>query len=254
MTTWPLELQQRREWCWNYGVQHRETLLREYMARKGLTTRPFLVDVIDELIEEIQGARLTEGVLPLDRFAQTERRNGRIVVTINSRISAIPGVRDAEGVAYVGKWHESIHIPRDFATSPALAPWQQPLRSAEGLDDRQTIVCRSTKLGATRRERDREFIAETAALAAAISGRDLERSPDYQQFRARAADGGDIGPIAWKLLRGAAQFIGVNRTALKKYLEQRGHIQVDMRDGRERLIAAPQRIVMPGKVGWRCLD
>jgi hypothetical protein len=254
MTAWALELQQRREWCWNYGVQHREALLREYIARRGLTKRPFLAAVIDELIEDIQGARLTEAVLPLDRFAQTECRNGRIVVTINSRIPEIPGVLDVEGVAYVAKWHESIHIPRDFAPSPSLAPWQHPLMSAAGRDNSQTIVCRSTKLGATRRERDREFIAETAALAAAICGHDLEYSTDYQKFRWRAADGGDIGPIAWKLLAGAAEFIGVNRTVLVKYLELRGFVRVELYQGRRRLIAAPQRIVKPGKVEWRCLD
>jgi len=71
-------------------------------------------DVIDDLIEDVQGARLLEDVLPLDRFAQAEIVDNRVVVTINKRVMDMPGVKNVTGVALVSKCHESIHIARDF--------------------------------------------------------------------------------------------------------------------------------------------
>ncbi|MDP6495960.1 MAG: hypothetical protein QGI09_11220, partial [Dehalococcoidia bacterium] len=99
--------------CWDLGVRHRETLLQVYMERNRLKHRPFLKNVIDDLLEDVQGVRLREEVLPLDTYARTEFVAGRVEVSINSRISEIPGVKDSRGVAHVAKWHESIHVEHD---------------------------------------------------------------------------------------------------------------------------------------------
>lgn len=253
MMSWEQDLQQRREWCWNYGVHHRERLVETYMAQRGLKKRPFLADIIDELIEDIQEARLVEAVLPLDRFAQTERCGGRVVVTINSRIDQIPGVKDAAGVAYEAKWHESLHIDRDMGRPAPPAPWLKA-PSGAALQPVATVVCRSMGRKGTLAEREREFIAETAGLAASIAGADLERCSSFREFQCRTADGGDLGWIGWELMRRTAMFLGVNRSALVKYLQQRGLIRIVERDGARRLIASPQRVQGPGGFEWARLD
>lgn len=99
----------------------------EYLDKHELKERPFLKDVIDEIVEDIQHARLREAVLRLDTFGQTQMVNGRIEVTINSRIAEMPGVKDAAGVAYVSKWHESWHVEHDIEAGTAEAHRLQPL-------------------------------------------------------------------------------------------------------------------------------
>lgn len=249
-----MNLRLRREWCWSYGVAHRESLLHAYMTERGITKRPFLSDVVDALIEEVQGARLVEGILPLDRFAQTESRSGRPLVTINTRIAQIPGVKDVDGVAYAAKWHESIHIPRDIACTAQPAPWQTPHHREAAEPAAPLVVCRATTRGGTAEERDREFIAETAGLAAAIAGADLARCVQFRDFQARFATGGDTGWVGWTLLRDVAAFLGVNRTALCTYLGQRGFITIVRKGDRQQLIAAPQGIQQSGGIVWRSLD
>jgi hypothetical protein len=69
--------------CWSLGVRHRERLLQQYLQGHRLRTRPLLREVVDDLIEEVQQARLRVDVLPLDRFAQTERVGDRIEVTMD---------------------------------------------------------------------------------------------------------------------------------------------------------------------------
>jgi hypothetical protein len=68
------------------------------MARYGLANRPLLKDIVDDLIEGIQGARLRQGVLPLDRFGQTENLGGKLEVTINSRIPEMILAKDVAGI------------------------------------------------------------------------------------------------------------------------------------------------------------
>ena len=61
-------IETKRQRAWGLGIQHRENLLHRFMTGPGLRERPFLKDVIDEIIEEVQGARLLQEVLSLDRF------------------------------------------------------------------------------------------------------------------------------------------------------------------------------------------
>jgi hypothetical protein len=243
MTTGRLSLQAKRQWCLDYGVQHREHLMQIYMDRKGLTKRPMVNDVIDEMIEEIQGASLRSEALPLDRFAQTQNRKGRTIVTISNRIHQIPGVIDVDGVATVAKHHESIHVGRDMHPGALAAPWQV-LRRGVGHSpvDEGTVVCRAQRLGQTTEERDREFIAELAGLASSIAGADLERCPLWREFQSIAADGRELKPHTIGLLRKTAAYIGVNRSALRKYLELRGLLRVEVRDGVRRVVIAPQHL------------
>ena len=237
-------LETRRANCWAEGVQHRERLLREYMVANGLRERTFLKDVIDDLIREVQGARLRSEVLPLDRVAQTEVVGGRVEVSINSRIAEIPGVKDAAGVAYVAKWHESMHVAQ--ASGSDADELQSPLPGLE-VEIPRLIYCRGIK-ALQPGSAAREFVAENAALAAAIAGPDLARSSAFLRFESLAAAGGDLGPFGWRLLYEAAEDIGANISALTRYLQQRGVVRIEEEGGRRRLIAAPQLF---GRLDWR---
>ena len=64
-------IERKRAEAWNLGIAHRESLVNQYMTKHALRERPFLKDVVGALIEEVQGARLLEEVLPLDTFGQT---------------------------------------------------------------------------------------------------------------------------------------------------------------------------------------
>jgi hypothetical protein len=223
-----------RDDAWAFGIAHRERLVRRYIETRGLDTRPFLKDIVDELIEEIQEARLIEGVLPLDRFAQTERDRGRVVVTVNSRIAEIPGVKDAAGVAYAAKWHESIHVDQHMTPAPDDRDGQQ-LPLFGDTPDHRLIVCRA--VGRGRRLPPIEVFAETAGLAAAIAEADLLRCSHFLRFRALAEQGGDLGGRGWQFLYRCAEAIGVNISALVRYFEQRGLCRVERSGGKARLIA-----------------
>lgn len=232
-------LEAKRAECWTLGVQQREALLRQYMAVNRMQERPFLKDVIDDLIEEVQGARLRYEVLPLNTFAQTELANGRIEVSINSRIGEMPGVKDAIGVANVAKWHESIHVARDVEGGISNAQDLQVALPGFGAQRPSLIVCR-TQGAAESKVPEREFVAENAALAAAIAGPDLMRCPAFQQFQRLAAGGGDLGTTAWRPLYDTAEAIGVNISALARYFQQRRVFRIVAQDGKQRIVAAPQ--------------
>lgn len=242
MTVRGRSIEQRRAMCWPMGIQHREMLLRAHMDRNGLSERPFLKDVVDDIIEEVQHARLLQGVLPLDTFGQTTVVGGRIEVTINSRIAEMPGVKDAAGVAYVSKWHESWHVEHDMEAGVAEAQRMQQL--LPGLDAvmPKLIVCRSTR-PLEPIDIQREFVAENAALAAAIAGPDLARCSEFLRFRRLAPDGGKLQSSAWQLLYKTAEVIGVNITALVRYCQQRGLFYVVQYEG---IIANPSL----GAVDW----
>ena len=206
------------------------------MAESRVTERPFLKEIIDDFIEEPQGARVLEGVLPRDTFGQTEAVKGKIEVTINNRFAEMSNVKDAYGVAYMTKWHESIHIEHDI--SPGISegePRQLGLPGIEG-DIPRLIVCRGVKSG-DREIAEREFIAENAAIAAAIAGPDLLRCEGFLEFRRLAAQGGDLGSYGWKLLYRTSEAIGVNITAVVRYFTHLGFIWVEDPNGRKRLIA-----------------
>jgi hypothetical protein len=46
-------LERKRSEAWDMGIAHRESLVSQHMTKHGLQERPFLKDVIDELIEEV---------------------------------------------------------------------------------------------------------------------------------------------------------------------------------------------------------
>jgi hypothetical protein len=234
---------ERFEEAWRFGTDHREALVGRLMARSGRRERPLLKEIIDEVIEEEQGARLLKQVLPLDTYAQTELVGGRAVVTVNSRIPEMPGVKDAAGARHVALWHESVHIPRDILPAAQAAAGAQATLPGFEVDVPRVVVCKTRKpLGPA--ERAREFFAENAAQAAAIAAADLQRCGAYAEYQRRLARGGDLGRYGWALLYGIAAFIGVNITALCGYFEQRGLHRVEEVHGRRRLVASPQLI------GW----
>lgn len=263
MAPWYPSLETKRAACWTLGIQHREALVSQHMEVRGLRARPFLKDVLDDLIGECQGARLVEGPLPLDTYAQTESEDGRVLVTINSRIPEMDGVKDVAGVVFVTKCHESIHIP---AVTPAADEAGQLQGAFPGFVAQvpRLIVCRrSGAIGhveagqpsvrelrfgqpppGVRRvdpvEAEREFMAENAGLAMAIAGPDLVRCPSFLEFRNRAMVGGDLGSAGWRLLYQTAESIGVNTSALVRYFGYRGLVQVVEDSERRRLVAAPQ--------------
>ncbi|MBI2855093.1 MAG: hypothetical protein HYX87_09285 [Chloroflexi bacterium] len=227
----------KRRDSWLLGIQHREALLGEYMIRTGMRERPLLKDVVDDLLTEIQGVRLREEVLPLDTYAQSEMVDGRIEVSINKRIGAMPGVKDAAGIAHVAKWHESIHGERDMRHNVKVSSNNQLAFPDIGADTPRLIVCRRTGTGEYEKGNEREFIAETAALAAAIAPVDLARSGAFAEFQALAVRGGDVTTPGWSLLYDTAAFIGVNISALVKFLAYRGVIQIVKEGGKSRIIA-----------------
>lgn len=151
----------------------------------------------------------------------------------------MPGVKDAIGVANVAKWHESIHVARDVDVGASNARDHQV--ALPGFDARppSLIVCRTRGPSASRVP-EYEFTAENAALAAAIAGADLVRCGAFRRFQHLAEAGGDLGTTAWRPLYETAQVIGVNITALVRYLEQRGLFRVVEQGGKRRIIADPQ--------------
>lgn len=68
------------------------------------------------------------------------------------------------------------------------------------------IVCRN--IGSTNSNvAEREFIAENAAVAAAISEADLNRCGAFQEFHLRVKQGGEFGDTTWGFLYQTAQDI-----------------------------------------------
>jgi hypothetical protein len=239
-------IEQRRAEAWALGIEHREYLVARYLAENGLRERPLLHEIIDDLIEEVQQARLREDVPLLDRFAQSEVVDGRVEVTINSRIGEMSNVKYVDGIIYVAKWHESIHVARDMDVGESERRRLQPFLPGLDAGYPRQIACRWAD-GRRRPLPAIEFIAENAAVAVAIAGSDLARCPSFDEFRRLAVRGGDMRGRGWHLLYETAAFIGVNPTVLVRYLEQRGVVRVEVEDERRRLIAAPQ---FEGGMAW----
>ena len=109
-------LQRRRELAWEHGRQLRNRLLSEYSKTYTTCRVPPPAKIIDELLTDFVGAELRYDPLPSNVFAQTEwvSSSGRPRVTVNSMTADIDGVRDAEGVQNVAKWHETLHVVDDL--------------------------------------------------------------------------------------------------------------------------------------------
>ncbi|MDP8921558.1 MAG: hypothetical protein M3O34_01620 [Chloroflexota bacterium] len=184
------------------------------MAMDGLRERPLIKHVIEDLVQDVQGARLREDVLPLDRFAQSEVINGRAVVTINTRIAEMARVKDPAGVRIVAIGHEAVHVDQHLNPSPSSSVAEQLVLPELDLEVPQVIMCRSAGGAGRAGQPAQEFLAENAALAMTIALPDLQRCAAFAAFQRLAGDGGDLGGAGWQLLYQVAEFVGVNITAL----------------------------------------
>ncbi len=204
----------RRNEAYRLGVGLRERLLADFMAMDGLRERPLIKHVIEDLVQDVQGARLREDVLPLDRFAQSEVINGRAVVTINTRIAEMARVKDPAGVRIVAIGHEAVHVDQHLNPSPSSSVAEQLVLPELDLEVPQVIMCRSAGGAGRAGQPAQEFLAENAALAMTIALPDLQRCAAFAAFQRLAGDGGDLGGAGWQLLYQVAEFVGVNITAL----------------------------------------
>src|SRR3990172_370466 len=171
-------LQRLRQEGWALGRDLGDRLLREYQETYGLEILPPPAIIIDELLTDFLGAKLRYDPIPMGPFAQTQWLEGQPVVTINTLTRDMEGVKDAEGVENVGKWHEGIHVVRDMGT---LRPG--PQATLPGFDVPATLVCfrKPEPTPRTPTAISREYWAEEAGRAAAVSYAALARS---QAFRA----------------------------------------------------------------------
>ncbi len=215
-------LQSRREAAWAFGREHCDRLLQQYGQRYGGVDAPPAM-LIHELMPEFLGAKLEYHPLPLDRFAETRVIDGEVRVTVNSELRQIDGVKDAEGVENVAMWHEAIHVIRDIDSLIRPATQQLP-----GFEEPPAIVCyRAAGVTVpTSGAVEREFWAEEAGRAAAVSVDALRRTEPFREL----IDLGrrTVGPIrsGWPLLYRSAHEISVNISALTKQLSLEGMIVI----------------------------
>ena len=145
--------------------------------------------IADQLLTDFLGANLRFDPLPLNIYAQTEWKDDRPVVTVNSFTGQIPGVKDVEGIQNVAMLHEAVHVERDISelksgpqlTLPDFGPptkivchrdfrnWRRPGERFSSSGDIPESM--------------REFFAEEAGRAAAVSYQQaLSRSEAFQGF------------------------------------------------------------------------
>jgi hypothetical protein len=228
-------LNQRRREAWAYGRELRDGLLAEYQRKYGLQSPPPPALIIDELLTDSLNVDLRFDPLPTDVYAQTEWINGRAVVTVNTLSGHIPGVKDAAGVDNVGKWHEAIHIVRDLHVVRTV-----PAPMLPGFEAPPTVTChRGLRRSLTPECIAREFWAEEAGRAAAVSFVALAQSQSFQELCEIASRVAGPVPGGFPLLYEAAKDIGVNITALVKQLTLEGRIEVRQESGRRTVCVQP---------------
>lgn len=220
----------RRKEAWAQGRALSDRLVGEYCQRYDLKTPPPPASIIDELLTEHLLVRLAFDSLPLDRFAETSMRDGEIWVTINSETASIDGVRDAQGVQNVAKWHEAIHV---VDHSGVLRDMSSQL-TLDGMSAGPPIVCyRSGGLRAndqSQDERAREIWAEEAGRAAAVSIAALKRTAPFQELMELGRRSRGAVRAGWPLLYRSAEAISVNPSALVKQLSLEGLIAIEAGD------------------------
>jgi hypothetical protein len=223
-------LQRRRELVWEHGRQQRNRLLFEYSKAYGASTVPPPAKVIDELLTDFLGAELRYGPLPSSVFAQTEwiSDTGKPRVTVNSMTADIEGVRDAEGVQNVAKWHETMHVVDDLHVVRL-----ELQRTLPGFTAPKIVCHRSPEVGLAPEVRKREFLAEEAGRAAAVCHEALAQSEAFLELCHLAARSCGPIPQAWPLLYRSAADIGVNISALTRQLSLEGRISLQGPGGRE---------------------
>jgi len=230
--------QAKQHAAWAFGRELRDRLLTEYCQTYSLRVPPPPATIIDELLADVVGVRLRYRSLPPDRFAQTNLDGDTVVVTVNDDIAKIRGVKDALGVGNVAKWHEMIHVVRDLDALRRPATLALP-----GFGVAQEIVCYRAadkgKLASRDESVEREFWAEEAGRAAAVSLDALKRSQPFSELLAAARRTTGSVRAGWPLLYDAAREIGVNISALVKQLQLEGVIVLVRHDGRDEVAVQP---------------
>ena len=84
--------------AWNYGRALRNDLVSRFREEYSVDVPRPPALIIDELLTDFMGVSLNFDQLPLDIFAQTEWKDGRPLVTVNSLTGNMTGVKDASGV------------------------------------------------------------------------------------------------------------------------------------------------------------
>lgn len=212
--------------AWMFGRSARDALLRRYEAEYGSAPPPALIG--RELLTDFMEVGLSYDALALTIFAETTWQGGRPHVTVNSRTHEIPGVKDPEGVINVGVWHELVHVERDIAE---VRVGDQGVFA--GMRPNLTIACRRDRPNTQRRNEEfrREFFAEEAGRAAAVSFPHLIKTDEFREFIYLGERGRASGSNGWRLLYAAASAIGVNISALVRQMEEEGYLTVEQRVG-----------------------
>ena len=213
----------RRREAWAHGRSMRDSLLRQYEREYGIPAPP-PATIGPELVTDMLGYGMA--YLPLARtvYGETTWEDGRPHITMNTRTAEIPGVKDAEGVISVGIWHEIIHTDRD------IAEVRVGLQGVfDGMLPNLTIACRRDQPTSrrSREEASREFFAEEAGRAAAVSYVHLARVEAFRQFFYRSQRRMASNAEGWQLLYEAARAIGVNISALVRQLELEGYLTIE---------------------------
>jgi len=220
-----------RKKAWAYGRLLRNQLVEEYRQEYGVDIPPPPALIVDELLTDFLNVELRYLPLSDGIYAQTEYDNDVVVVTVNELTSMIPGVKDAIGVQNVGKFHELIHVDQDL---DEIRPNNQ--NTLPGFETPSRIRCyRESAITRSSRgsEWKREFWAEEAGRAAAVSYSALTRSDSFMGL-SKASYGATMLSNAelWRLLYLSAEEIGVNISALVTQLSLEGWISVDRIGGR----------------------
>lgn len=221
--------------AWAYGRSLRDSLLADYERDYG-TSAPAPALIGSELLTDFLGAALSYDALPLNVFAETTWYEGQPLVTVNSRTREIRGVKDPEGVANVGIWHEIMHVQRDLAMLRV-----GPQAAFDGMIPNLHIACHRDQQVTAKRgdEFRREFFAEEAGRAAAISFRHLTQTEAFRNFICLADQRLASGSLGWRALYAAAEQIGVNISALVKQLEAEGFLHIERSRGQSVLHPQP---------------
>ena len=221
--------------AWAFGRSLRNSLIADFEREYGQPAPP-PARIGGELLTDFLGARLSYDALPLNIFAETTWHDGHPLVTVNSRTREIEGVKDPRGVSNVGVWHEVIHVQRDLSVVQL-----GPQAALDGFLPNLTIACHRDRTRSARRDEEfrREYFAEEAGRAAAVSFPHLIRSEAFRHFTYLAEQRLASEPPGWRALYTAAEDIGVNISALVKQLEVEGFLHVERSSGRSLLHPQP---------------
>ena len=222
--------------AWAFGRSLRDSLLADFEREYG-EPAPAPALIGGELLTDFLGARLSYDALPLNVFAETTWHDGQPLVTVNSRTREIEGVKDPEGVSNVGVWHEVMHVQRDLSTVRV-----GPQTAFDGMIPNLTIACyRYRPRTAPRGEEfQREYFAEEAGRAAAVSFPHLIHTDAFRQFVSLADQRLASSRLGWQALYAAAEAIGVNISALVNQLEAEGVLHIEQSRGRSMLHPQPE--------------